>query len=56
GTPGDRASAFAEAARLFEAGKLTIPVANAFALHQADKAHGVSEEGHVAGRTIIVVD
>lgn len=45
----------AEAARLFEAGTLTIPVANAFDLHRADEAHAASEQGHVAGRTIIVV-
>lgn len=56
GTPRDRAAAFVEAARLFEAGELTLPIANAFGLHQAAEAHAASEEGHVAGRRIIVVD
>jgi len=55
GGGGDRGAALAEAARLFEAGKLTIPVANAFGLHEADQAHTVCERGHVAGRTIIVI-
>ena len=53
GTPGDRPAAFAEAARLFEAGKLTLPVADLYGLHEADEAHAQSERGHVAGRRII---
>lgn len=45
-----------EAARHFEAGTLRIPVANRFGLHQAAAAHRVSQAGHVAGRTVIVVE
>ena len=55
GTPKNRPRAFAEAARLFEAGKLTLPVARAYKLHEAHAAHADSERGHVAGRTIIEV-
>ena len=53
GSPGDRPAAFTEAARLFEAGKFTLPVTNLYGLHEADAAHAESERGHVAGRTII---
>lgn len=53
GSPSDRPAAFAEAARLFEAGKFSIPVANLYGFHKADAAHAESERGHVAGRTII---
>jgi len=55
GGGGDRGAALAKAARLFEAGQLTIPVANTFGLHEADEAHTVCERGHVAGRTIIAM-
>jgi NADPH:quinone reductase-like Zn-dependent oxidoreductase len=53
---GDRSAALAEAARLFDVGKLHIPVANTFTLDQAPAAHELSEAGHVAGRTVIVID
>jgi NADPH:quinone reductase-like Zn-dependent oxidoreductase len=53
---GDRSAALAEAARLFNIGKLCIPVANTFTLDQAPAAHELSEAGHVAGRTVIVID
>ena len=55
GSADDRPAAFAEAARLFEAGKLTIPVAHTFRLDDAAQAQATSETGHVAGRTVIVV-
>ncbi|MFD9701440.1 NADP-dependent oxidoreductase [Lentzea sp. NPDC059081] len=55
GAGGNRTAALAEAARLFEAGQLRIPVANSFALDQASEAHAASQTGHVAGRTVIVV-
>jgi NADPH:quinone reductase-like Zn-dependent oxidoreductase len=54
--PGDRTAALAEGARLFEAGKLRIPVANSFTLKEASAAHEASETGHVAGRTVIVIN
>jgi NADPH:quinone reductase-like Zn-dependent oxidoreductase len=53
---GDRSAALAEAARLFDAGQLRIPVANTFTLDQATAAHELSQAGHVAGRTVIVID
>lgn len=55
GGGGDRRAALAEAALLFETGKLRIPVANTFTLHEAAAAHAASQTGHVAGRTVIVV-
>lgn len=45
-----------EAARLVSDGKLRIPVAHTFALHEAPAAHRRSQSGHVAGRTVIVLD
>jgi NADPH:quinone reductase-like Zn-dependent oxidoreductase len=56
GGGGDRSAALAEAARLFEAGKLRIPVASTFTLKDAPAAHAASQAGHIAGRTIIVID
>jgi NADPH:quinone reductase-like Zn-dependent oxidoreductase len=53
---GDRRAALAEAARLFEAGQLHIPVANTFTLKEAPAAQTASQGGHVAGRTVIVID
>jgi NADPH:quinone reductase-like Zn-dependent oxidoreductase len=53
---GDRRAALAEAARLFEAGQLRIPVANTFTLKDAPAAHAASQAGHIAGRTVIVID
>ena len=55
-TPVNRGAAFAEAARQFEAGRLKIPVANTFSLYEAAAAHEASQAGHVAGRTVIVID
>jgi len=55
-TPVNRSAAFAEAARQFEAGRLKIPVTNTFTLDEAATAHRTSQAGHVAGRTVIVVD
>jgi len=56
GGGGDRRAALAEAARLFEVGKLRIPVARTFILNEAPAAHKASQAGHVAGRTVIVID
>lgn len=52
----DRRAALSEAARLFNAGRLRIPVAHTFTLDQAAAPHAASETGHVAGRTVIVTD
>jgi NADPH:quinone reductase-like Zn-dependent oxidoreductase len=50
-----QAAAFAEAARLFEAGALRIPVDRTFSLDDAGAAHEASAAGHVTGRIVIVV-
>lgn len=55
-TPVNRSAAFAEAARHFEAGRLHIPVASTFTLDEAATAHRASQAGHIAGRTVIVID
>ncbi len=52
---GDPSAALAEAARLFAAGQLRIPVARTFTLSEAPDAHQASMAGHVAGRTVIVI-
>ncbi len=53
--PENPAAAYAEAARLFSAGKLHLPVARTFALADAAAAQSASAAGHVAGRTIVTV-
>ena len=52
----NRPAAPAEAARQFEAGTLRLSVAKAFTLAEAAAAHEASQAGHVAGRTVIVID
>lgn len=44
-----------EAAKLFEQGKFTLPVAETFGLDEAAKAHEKSESGHVLGKYVIRV-
>jgi len=50
----NQTAAFAEAARLFNAGQFHIPVKQ-FALADAAKAHAESQAGHVTGRLVITV-
>jgi NADPH:quinone reductase-like Zn-dependent oxidoreductase len=52
---GDRAGAYAEAARLVEQGVLRIPVERTFPLAEAGAAQQASQDGHVAGRLIVTV-
>ena len=52
---GGQAQAYAEAARLFSAGALHIPVQQRFTLETAGDAQAVSEAGHVRGRLVIGV-
>lgn len=52
---GNAAASYAEAARLFSAGKLHLPVERTFALADAAQAQAASAAGHVAGRLIITV-
>jgi NADPH:quinone reductase-like Zn-dependent oxidoreductase len=48
------AHALGEAARLFEAGCLRMPVAETFPFERAADAHRASETGHVRGKVILV--
>jgi NADPH:quinone reductase-like Zn-dependent oxidoreductase len=43
-----------EAARLFEQGRFSLPVAQAFRFDQAAEAHRLSESGHVRGKLVLV--
>jgi NADPH:quinone reductase-like Zn-dependent oxidoreductase len=52
---GDRFAAYAEAARLWQAGVLSIPVQQSFPLQAAAAAQRLSEDGHVTGRLVITV-
>lgn len=54
-TAGDRAAAYAEAARLWQAGVLSIPVQQTFPLQDAAAAQRLSEDGHVTGRLVMTV-
>lgn len=49
------AGALAEAAQLFVAGGLKVPVTRTFALAEAAQAQTASEAGHVVGKLIIHV-
>lgn len=55
-TPVNQKAAFQEAARLFTAGKLSIPVQQSFPLEAAAQAHATSAAGHVVGRLVITTD
>ena len=56
GSEGRSWQALDEAARLHESGDLTLPVEQSFSLEEAPEAHRVSEEGHVRGKLVIVLD
>jgi NADPH:quinone reductase-like Zn-dependent oxidoreductase len=45
-----------EAARLHEAGRFTLAVAQTFPFEQASEAHRVSEDGHVRGKLVLMAD
>jgi NADPH:quinone reductase-like Zn-dependent oxidoreductase len=47
--------ALGEAARLFEQGRFTMPVARTFPLADAPEAHRISEQGHVRGKLILLL-
>lgn len=53
--PGDKAVAFAEAARLVEAGRPCMAVERSFPLARAAEAQAASAEGHAAGRIVVTV-
>jgi len=54
GGEGRATEALGEAAELIEAGRLHLPVAQAFTFAQAAEAHRVSQGGHVRGKLILV--
>jgi NADPH:quinone reductase-like Zn-dependent oxidoreductase len=54
GQDGRYAQALAEAAKLWEEGKLSLPVARTFSFAEAADAHRLSEEGHVRGKLVLV--
>jgi NADPH:quinone reductase-like Zn-dependent oxidoreductase len=54
GAEGRSWQALDEAAQLYEAGKLTLPVAQTFVFEEAAEAHRVSEEGHVRGKLALI--
>ncbi|MEJ7629455.1 MAG: NADP-dependent oxidoreductase [Nocardioidaceae bacterium] len=54
-TSTNAAAAYAEAARLFTAGQLHLPVERTFSLEDAAEAQAASAAGHVAGRLIVTV-
>jgi NADPH:quinone reductase-like Zn-dependent oxidoreductase len=51
----NRPAAYAEAARLFAAGRFHLPVERTFPLARAADAHAAAQEGHVAGRLVVTV-
>ena len=48
--------ALGQAAKLHEAGQLTMPVAQTFPFEQAPEAHRLSEGGHVRGKLVLIPD
>jgi NADPH:quinone reductase-like Zn-dependent oxidoreductase len=54
GQDGRYAQALAEAAKLSEEGKLSLPVARAFPFAEAAEAHRLSEGGHVRGKLVLI--
>jgi NADPH:quinone reductase-like Zn-dependent oxidoreductase len=54
-SPTDADAAYAEAARLFRAGDLHMPVDRTFHLDDAAAAHAASAAGHAAGRIVVTV-
>ena len=55
---GDTASnmgrSYCEAAKLFEQGRFTMPVARTFRLDELAEAHRISEFGHVRGKLVLL--
>ena len=48
--------AFPEAAELWKQGKFSMPIARTFSLAEGPQAHRISEEGHVRGKLVLVID
>lgn len=56
GADGRSWQALGQAARLYEEGKLSLPVERTFPFAQAPEAHRVSQEGHVRGKLVLIPD
>jgi NADPH:quinone reductase-like Zn-dependent oxidoreductase len=48
--------ALGQAAELYEAGRFSMPVEQAFPLDQAPEAQRISQAGHVRGKLVLIVD
>lgn len=48
--------ALGQVAKLIEAGRFSLPVAQTFPLDQIAEAHALSETGHVRGKLVLLVD
>jgi NADPH:quinone reductase-like Zn-dependent oxidoreductase len=48
--------ALGQAAGLYEAGQVSMPVEQAFPLDQAPEAQRISQAGHVRGKLVLIVD
>ncbi|MFI5756775.1 NADP-dependent oxidoreductase [Streptomyces sp. NPDC051569] len=56
GDAGRALHALAEIGHLIEAGRFSLPVAQTFPLAEIAQAHRVSENGHVRGKLVLLVD
>lgn len=56
GSDGRSWQALAQAARLYEEGRLSLPVERTFPFSQAAEAHRVSQDGHVRGKLVLIPD
>lgn len=54
GSEGRALEALAEAAALYEAGRLQLPVQPTFTFAQAPDAHRLSQDGHVRGKLVLI--
>jgi NADPH:quinone reductase-like Zn-dependent oxidoreductase len=56
GDTGRAVHALAEIGELVESGRFSLPVAQTFPLAEVAEAHRVSEDGHVRGKLVLLVD
>lgn len=56
GFQGHAFHALAEIGALIEAGRFWLPVERTYPLHEIAEAHRVSEQGHVRGRLVLVIN
>ncbi|MDX6309293.1 MAG: hypothetical protein QOI06_2339 [Nocardioidaceae bacterium] len=56
GDSGRAVHALADVGELVEAGRFSLPVAQTFPLAEIAEAHRVSEDGHVRGKLVLLVD